>query len=255
VGDGASEDRSGQTGGALVAGVDGCRGGWAVIVAGLEPHSPVEVRLERRFEAVVAAVIGSDPGTADAAGTSPRLTAVAVDMPIGLPAVGPRSCDLAARALLGRRRASVFPAPVRATLGAADHAEACRRSRTASGRALSIQAFNLLPRIAEVDRALPHALSSVVVEAHPELAFLRLGGIDLPPKRSPEGRHRRLALLRAVLGPDFDLAGAARTAGVPLLDAVDAAALVATARRLAAGRAEVLGGETDPTGRAMRVVW
>jgi predicted RNase H-like nuclease len=36
------------------------------------------------------------------------LAAVAVDIPIGLPATGPRSCDVEARQRLGPRRSSVF---------------------------------------------------------------------------------------------------------------------------------------------------
>jgi predicted RNase H-like nuclease len=228
----------------LVAGVDGCPGGWAVVTGRRHRGGTVSVR----FESTVAAVIEDLQRD--------RVAVVAIDMPIGLPAVGARPCDLQAREALGPRRHSVFPAPLRAVLGAGDHAEACRRSRAIDGRGLSIQAFNLLPKIAEIDHLLPADLHHRLVEAHPELAFLRLNhGRPLPAKRLAEGREARRALLRSVVGPELDLRAAARAAGVPETDALDAAALLATARRLAAGEAQLLGGETDPTGRPMQVAW
>jgi predicted RNase H-like nuclease len=184
-----------------------------------------------------------------------ELVVVAVDMPIGLPEIGPRRCDVQARALLGSRRSTVFPAPVRATLGAADYDDARSRSRAASGRALSIQAFHLLPKIAELDRLVSPDRDDVV-ESHPELAFCRLaGGAPLAAKRTPDGRRQRLHLVRPVLdGQDGALL--ARQARAPVIDVLDAVALVATARHLALGAAQLLGdGERDRTGRAMRVAW
>lgn len=227
----------------VVAGVDGCPGGWAVVTAGLEPGDPVRVELMARIAPLVRRVERGE------------VAMVAIDMPIGLPEVDRRRCDVEARRLLGRRGSSVFPAPLRCVLGSADHAEACRRSRVASSRALSIQAFNLLPKIAELDRDVPVAMGDVVVECHPELAFLRLAGAALDPKRSAVGRQQRLDLVAGVLGAACDLAASSRRAGVPLSDALDAAALVATARRLLAGEACLLGGELDPLGRPMRVAW
>ena len=227
-----------------VAGVDACRGGWVVVTAGPTLDEPLTVRFEPRFEAVVSEV------------RSARLAAVAVDMPIGLSATGPRRCDVEARVVLGPRRSTIFPAPARAVVGAADYAEACARSRSATGKALSRQAFALLPRIEELDGLIRGDVVDVVVEASPELAFLRLnGGEPLEPKRTVEGRRRRLELLAAVLPPGTALGAAARAGGAPLLDAVDAAALVATARRLARGEAELLGGELDDSGRPMQVAW
>lgn len=234
----------GSTSSGLVAGVDGCRRGWAVVISGPEPGSPVEVVLLPRIAPLVARL------------TRGELDAVAVDMPIGLPERERRRCDVEARALLGRRASTVFPAPVRATLGSVDHAEACRRSRAVSGQGLSIQAFNLLPKIAELDRSVPPTLSDRFVEAHPELAFQRLhDGVGLSPKRTDEGRRQRLSLIAAVVGAELDLPTAARSARVPLGDALDAAALVATARRIASGSATLLGGQRDGTGRPMQVAW
>lgn len=70
---------------------------------------------------------------------------LAIDIPIGLTAHGPRDCDILARKLLRAPRASsVFPAPVRAVLGATTYQEATSRSEAACGQRMSQQAFGIL---------------------------------------------------------------------------------------------------------------
>lgn len=222
-----------------VAGADGCRGGWVLAV--LHPDGRLVVEVVPRLDAAVADV---DAG---------RLDALAVDMPMGLPDAGPRACDVAARQRLGARRSSVFPTPVRATLGAPTYAEALARSRAACGRGLSRQAFNLLAKIAELDALIRPELQDRVVEAHPEMAFARMaGGPCVHAKRTAEGRAERLALLgRAGLG---DLAGL-RLPGAAPDDVLDAAALTLTAARVRDGVADRLGdGARDTTGLRMGVV-
>lgn len=223
-----------------VAGADGCRGGW--VLAMLHPDRRLVVEVVPRLDAAIADV---DAG---------RLAALAVDMPMGLPDGGPRACDVAARQRLGARRSSVFPTPVRATLGAPTYAEALALSRGACGRGLSRQAYNLLGKMAELDAVVRPHLQDRVVEAHPEMAFARLGGEPcVHAKRTAEGRTERLALLRgAGLG---DLAGL-RLAGAAPDDVLDAAALTLTAARVRDGAAERLGdGARDARGLRMEVVW
>lgn len=182
------------------------------------------------------------------------LAALAIDMPIGLPAHEPRACDVEARRHLGERRSSVFPAPVRAVLGAGSYDQALVLSRAASGRGLSRQAFNLVPRIAELDAVVRPELQDRVVEAHPELAFTRLAG--RPPhhaKRTAEGRAERLVLLAAA---GLDGLANVRVLGAAPDDVLDAAALVVTAARIRAGTAERLGdGARDVRGLRMEVAW
>ena len=139
-------------------------------------------------------------------------------------------------------------------LGSADHAEALRRSRAIDGRGISIQAFNLLPKIAEVDAAIDPELTAAVVEAHPESAFAELAGAPLPStKRTADGRATRLALLSGPF-PDSDDALTARARGAAADDVLDAAAAAWSARRWAAGTALVLGdGSLDVRGLPMRV--
>jgi predicted RNase H-like nuclease len=184
-----------------------------------------------------------------------RLAVVAIDMPFGLAASGRRACDDEARRRLGPRRATVFPTPPRPLLGAATHAEAVRRGRALDGRGISVQAYNLLPRIAELDAALGPADAAAVVEAHPESGFAAMAGAPLTTsKRSPEGRRERVDLLVAHLADNAAVL-TSRTRGAAVDDLLDAGANAWTARRWWAGTAEVLGdGSRDERGLPMRIV-
>ncbi len=191
------------------------------------------------------------------------LAALAVDMPIGLPDHdGSRAADRQARRRLGARHASVFPTPVRATLGALDYPDALAISRRVSGQGLSKQAYNLLGRIAEVDRIMTPAHQDRIFECHPELAFAQLAGSPLRhSKHTRPGIDERLDLLARALGPRRaqDLAEALRAPGrgVGGDDVVDAVVIARVAEAVAAGSAEVerLGdGVRDRRGLRMEIV-
>jgi predicted RNase H-like nuclease len=174
---------------------------------------------------------------------------IAVDMPMGLLDSGPRSCDVAARAALGVRRSSVFPAPARAVLGSATYAEALARSRATHGKGLSVQAFNLVRRIEEVDRLVGPDDQARVVEASPELSFAVLAGAPLSEsKRTSPGRSQRLRLLETVF-TDVARRLAEPHPGAAADDVLDAYAVAWTARRVASGSATRMGaGEQDSRG-------
>jgi hypothetical protein len=77
---------------------------------------------------------------------------VLVDIPIGLPSNGRRACDLEARRLLGRPRASsVFPVPCREAVYENSYAEACRLNKQKLGIQISKQTWNIVKKIAEID--------------------------------------------------------------------------------------------------------
>jgi predicted RNase H-like nuclease len=219
-----------------VLGVDGWRGAW---VGALLDGRTVTL-LVLPDAAAVLAVPGAD--------------VVGVDMPIGLADDGPRACDVAARRLLGRAGSSVFPAPLRPVLGSASYAEACAVSRAASGRALSVQAWNLVPAIRSLDDALGDPPDERVAEVHPELAFRALDPRVTARKASARGLAQRV---RALL-PEVDVLDALAAApdGVPAVDCLDACAAAWSARRLAEGTAECVGdGARDARGRPMRICW
>lgn len=183
------------------------------------------------------------------------LAAIAIDMPIGLLDDRSRASDKEARALLGPRRSSVFPTPVRCVLQASDYADACALSRRASGKALSKQAFNLVPKIAELDALVRPDDQDRLVEAHPELAFSRLNGE--PPadsKHTPAGRRLRAELLCREL-PVAAVEEVLGSGLAPLPDLLDATSLLTTAARVHRGREIRLGTEVDPTGKRAEVVY
>ena len=167
-----------------VAGVDGCKSGWMVVLARLGGGKP------GRLSVTIC------PTFRDVLALSPRPRIMAVDMPIGLldrPQPGGRACDRAARRILGRRASCVFTPPSRRVLPATAYGSARREG-------LSRQAFNIVPKIREIDRVLTRRLQARVVEAHPELAFARLAGRPLQHnKKTPAGRRERLRAITKAL--------------------------------------------------------
>ena len=219
-----------------VLGVDGWRGRWAGAL--LDGRS---VRLLVLDD--VAAVLAV-----------PGVEVVAIDMPIGLSDDGVRACDVQARRRLGRAGSSVFPAPLRRVLHAEDYVDACGISVGASGKALSRQAWNLVPAIRSLDDSLGEPPDDRVAEVHPELAFRAIDGRVTDPKVTARGLVQRLAALRGVMDVEAALADAPRR--LPAVDALDACAAAWSARRIAEGTAECVGGdELVSRGRPMRSWW
>jgi predicted RNase H-like nuclease len=129
---------------------------------------------------------------------------VLIDMPIGLPSSGMRRCDLLARERLGTRRSTLFPIPARPAIYAHSYGECCETNTLYQGCRVSKQAWNLTPKIRELDlflRAEP-TRHAQIAEGHPELAFKALSSASwpLPSKRSPTGQELRQALLSEALG-------------------------------------------------------
>jgi len=219
-----------------VLGVDGCRAGWVAVA--LVDGAFAEARLVAHFGELVedpAAVIG-------------------VDIPLG--SIGAsRAADREARRLLGPRGASVFAALPREVLEAPDYATANRAVRERFGVGVSAQAWNLAPKMRDVEPHW-HAAPARIVEVHPELSFRALAGAPLAhSKHSWAGLRMRLALLaRAGIALPDD-PGPAGTAGPD--DVVDAAAVAWSAARLAAGTAERVPGddERDAAGRLVAISW
>lgn len=171
----------------MYVGVDGCRNGWFAI---------------RLHEG--AWDMGVYPNIAELMNAYKKAELVLIDIPIGLPSDKPRLCDGATRRKLTRLRASsVFPVPGRKAVYAETYEQACELNSLNMGRKLSKQAWNICPKIKEVDKWLqahPEAWNKLR-EAHPELAFWAVGG-GVPMshyKKSEEGKSDRLALLREKL--------------------------------------------------------
>lgn len=234
-----------------VAGLDGCRAGWVLATVTCTPTGVRTPRVEIRV------IDGLEPVADELA--SGRLAAAGIDIPIGLPPGGPRACDVAARRMLGPRRSAIFPAPARDVLAAEGYEDACARSRAASGKAISKQLFNILPKIREVDHLLARGprnprLQARLFEMCPELSFAVLTGEPMRhAKRTDEGRDERLAALRPVFGDVAELV-ARPPAGAARDDVLDALVGAWTARRFASGTHLRLGGAVEEAGLRMEII-
>lgn len=224
-----------------VAGADACRGGWCVVTLPVAGDATVEV-VERLAKVATRQAKG-------------QLGAIGVDIPIGLSDGPPRKCDVDARALLGERRSSVFPAPVRPVLGARSYEAALARSRDASGVGLSKQSWHLVPKVAEVDRLLDPTRQGRIFEVHPEVAFAALHGVPMAhAKKSRPGRDERLVVLRPHV-PEIDALVAQPPSGAAADDVLDAAVVAVTAKAVLAGKDHRLGERRhDAQGLVMEIV-
>jgi predicted RNase H-like nuclease len=179
----------------LVLGVDGCPGGWCAVALDVAADT---------VGARDTQVLGS---FADVL-VSPA-EAICVDIPIGLlDRPGRRTCDVEARRLLGRGRASsVFAPPSRRALAFDDYVGASETNFQLTGRHLNKQSFNIAAKVREVDEAMKSGMQGRVLEVHPELCFQALNGhaVSRVNKKTTAGREARWRLLRTVfpdLGPN-----------------------------------------------------
>ncbi|MCW2603386.1 MAG: hypothetical protein JWN61_1521 [Pseudonocardiales bacterium] len=219
-------------------GVDAFPKGWVgVLWAG--PGTAPSVRHGRDLTALMAVV--------DALGGPPEV--IGIDIPVALPESGQRRSDLAVRALLGPRRASLFMTPVRAAVTDDDWATASAHQRALAGSGMSKQAHALRHSIRQ---AMDWASSTgrVLHEVHPETSFAFLASGGAPPpapmaasKQTWAGAMARRSWLVAAglaLPDDIGPTGAV----VPPIDVLDAAAAAWSAWRIASG--EALSWPADP---------
>ncbi|UCC71519.1 MAG: DUF429 domain-containing protein [Gemmatimonadota bacterium] len=234
----------------FVAGVDGCKDGWVVVLLELNGGRSVideSCRVVDSFQNIIALP------------ESPRF--VGVDMPIGLPTVaipGGRACDRQARQMLGKRGSSVFSPPVRAVLSADCYEKAVALSRASSRHAIGItkQTYGLVPKLREVHDAMTPDLQARIREVHPELSFAIMNGGEplKSSKRSDKGMGERLALLEQHFGRVVDELGRVRASA--RADLIDAYAAAWSAWRMARGKARYIPEELQMDSRGLRMgIW
>ncbi len=231
-----------MTNNASCIGIDGCPAGWiAVARNAFWIESDLAVLLNR---------------------LSPDI--VALDMPIGLAEDRARECDHSARRLLGRPRgSSVFPTPTRSALAGRTHAQASDLNAAACGKRISAQAYNLLPKIREVDLLLCESLHwrARVFETHPEVSFAHMNGGApvIESKKTGPGREQRQTLIADAFGSKtYAMArNAIRRRDAADDDIADAFACLFTAERIARGEHTTLPNRpaTDGQGLPMRICY
>jgi len=236
-----------------VAGVDGCRSGWAVVFRDMNRSESPRLALAARFQDILEAP------------EAPQI--IAVDMPIGLPehtGRGGRAAEQAARPHLGPRQSSVFSVPARRAVMCDDYTQACRMALAHSDppRKVSKQCFHLFPKIREIDALMTPALEARVYEVHPELSFWRLNGgraMTLPKKLKGRAHGPGLAergrLLQAH-GFEADFLDQARPPGVGADDLIDASVNALIAERIASGKAQPFPPEPPRDAKGLRIaIW
>lgn len=189
-------------------GLDGCRGGWVAARLYLATGETGQAERYAFKLTVIDCVSQLQAFTEATVSGASGIVPVGIDIPIGLPSgarPGPRPFDVAARRLLGKgRAASVFSPPAQEALHAVTYPDALALNRAAIGKGLSIQSYNLLPKIREVAAwlsTLKQSEQMQVMEVHPECAFAQMAaaaGSVLPPsKKVRAGELARMRLLRS----------------------------------------------------------
>jgi len=203
------------------AGIDGCKAGWILITFDEDPYYEVL----RTDEDLKNAFINFDR--------------VFIDMPIGLEDENyTRECDRLLREKLGAEyAASVFSPPIRPALNAPSYVEANMESYEYTEKKLTVQAWNITPKIRTVDNFLTdnESLREKVLESHPELLFMNLnGGMIYQKKKTKKGLRHRLSLIveHEEVADDFfrDIKEEFRRNEVAEDDIVDAMALALAAK-------------------------
>jgi len=174
----------------LIAGVDGCKGGWVAACAPAENLAGHAVHICSSFKDLPELV--PPPGI------------IVIDIPLGLSHGPPRECDKMARKLLGfPRGSSVFPAPLRPAIHARTYKEAhcITQKHHPRGKGISRQSFGIFAKVREADEIMTPGLQERVMETHPEVVFYALnrGRPMARSKKTREGLEERIRLLEAFL--------------------------------------------------------
>lgn len=199
----------------VVAGVTPFRSKWLAASAKIvgATFAPEEPRTFSSFKEIL--------------GEIPSYSAIIVNAPVGYvetPGAERRTCDVQARALLGRRGSTVHTSPSRVTL---------TNENQMSTEKLDAVTAKLLSRYREVASEMSPYRQRIVYEGHPELSFYQLNG-DSPlrwSKNTKAGLDERAVLLVRKI-PDIERILDSQLEGVPQKYLLDCAALLWTARRV-----------------------
>lgn len=167
-------------------GIDGCKAGWFYV--GFDQNQQWQIGIVDQIS--------------DFSVDLSKAYLSLIDMPIGLKNDGleERACDIEARQKLKpKRSASVFSVPCRASLDVTDYRQASGLNFQKTGRKLSKQTWNIMPKIRQLDDFLRNEKHKPNIrEMHPELCFWALNGQQAMQhtKRSEQGFLERKKLLK-----------------------------------------------------------
>jgi predicted RNase H-like nuclease len=204
------------------AGIDGCKAGWILITFD-EGEEKYEVLRDKEV-------------LKDAFETFDRIF---IDMPIGLEDEDytRKADELLRKKVGGEYASSVFSPPIRPALMAPSYVEANMISHEYTEKKLTLQSWNITPKIQMVDELLraDERLRDKVLESHPELLFQTInGGMIYQKKNLKKGIKHRLKLIedREPIADDFfrDIKEDFRRNEVEEDDIVDAMVLAYSAK-------------------------
>ena len=169
----------------IFIGVDGCKKGWFAVK--LKDGDEWEARVFQDIGALWAEFTDA--------------SVILIDVPIGLKEFGveERECDVQARKLLGRGRASsVFRPPCRKAVYSS-MGQASDVNFKVNGKYLPRQTLNILRKIREMDQFLSvhKSARAVIRETHPEICFWALAGHR--PMKHRKRKERGFLERKAVL--------------------------------------------------------
>ncbi len=203
-------------------GVDGCRAGWLSVA--LE-EDDVDIAVFCSFHELWARHKDSD--------------LILVDIPIGLPGgeIRTRKADGLARKELRSRRSSIFTPGARSIHNCRTYADACEENRKATDKMISLQYWNIMPKVKDVDsflQATPEAVT-ILRETHPEMCFEKSADKSMDyAKKTVRGIAERIEIITHFI-PDgksvySQVLNSYLRKDVARDDIVDAMILAATAR-------------------------
>ena len=179
----------------VFVGVDGCRAGWFAVFLEGENKSDCSWKVEIFPEfSFLVDFLKNNYGQAE--------PLILIDIPIGLKTgSGERLSDLGARSLLKARKSSIFPVPCREAVYAETYKEACEVNERLTGKRISKQAWNIVPKIRDVDSFLVENKNfrEKVREVGPEICFQAFTGFPMKsPKKKVEGFLERKEALSSI---------------------------------------------------------
>lgn len=160
----------------VFVGVDGCSAGWFAVFLAAESEKSCEWRVELfpKFSSILDFLKKE---------YEPEDFLVLIDIPIGLKAggSGERLSDFGARRILKTRKSSIYSVPCREAIYAENYEKACKVNIELTGKSISKQAWNIVPKIREVDSCLieNEILREKVKEVAPEICFQAFSGFSV----------------------------------------------------------------------------
>lgn len=178
-----------------VVGIDGCPAGWIAIICKDDEWS-----------------FGVFSSIDELVSEFPQADYYLIDMPMGLGDKHiTRNLDNSMRNLLKPRHSTVFQAPAREVLKAESYEEANSINRSILGKGLSIQTWNIVPKIKELDYFLRNKnakeLKNRFFESSPELCFAGFNGGKpiLTRKSTSQGANQRRSIIFRITGNSYSI--------------------------------------------------